>query len=155
MKQITINGKEYTIIYSFDAVLHKETVQKMFKVLSGAYFVRQGIEGNTEKQQVANAMIDGGAEMIADIPHIVKSAFYAGLLEKNPQTEEEAHALMKQYMTENKLSYKALFTELRECMEDDGFFDLSGLTEMLQEMNGTPKKAKKVPQDHKKQTTTK
>jgi hypothetical protein len=43
-------------------------------------------------------------------------------------------------------------------MEDDGFFDLSGLTEMLAEMNKsveeqTKKKQPKTPADHKKKQT--
>lgn len=160
MKTLTINGNEYKLEYTFEASEHKDTVQKMFKVLSGAYLMRKGVvidETNEEKAREAmvNAMIDGSAEMVADVPHIVKSAFYAGLLEHNPKSEDEAYSLMKEYMKENKISYRKLFEDIKECMEDDGFFDLSGLTEMLQEMNGTPKKPKKVPQDHKKPTSTK
>ena len=160
MKTLLINGNEYKLEFTFEASEHKDTVQKMFKVLSGAYLMRKGVvidETDEEKAREAmiNAMIDGSAEMVADVPHIVKSAFYAGLLEHNPKSEEEAYSLMKEYMKENKISYRKLFEDIKECMEDDGFFDLSGLTEMLQEMNGVPKKAKKTPQDHKKQTSTK
>ena len=160
MKTLTIGGNEYKLEYTFKASEHKDTVQKMFKVLSGAYLMRKGVvidETDEEKAREAmiNAMIDGSAEMVADVPHIVKSAFYAGLLEHNPKSEEEAYSLMKEYMKENKISFRKLFEDIKECMEDDGFFDLSGLTEMLQEMNGTPKKTKKVPQDHKKPTSTK
>ena len=160
MKTLTIGGNEYKLEYTFEASEHKDTVQKMFKVLSGAYLMRKGVvidetDEEKAKEAMVNAMIDGSAEMVADVPHIVKSAFYAGLLEHNPKSEEEAYSLMKEYMKENKISYRKLFEDIKECMEDDGFFDLSGLTEMLQEMNGTPKKAKKVPQDHKKTTSTK
>lgn len=160
MKTLLINGNEYKLEFTFEASEHKDTVQKMFKVLSGAYLMRKGVvidETDEEKAREAmiNAMIDGSAEMVSDVPHIVKSAFYAGLLEHNPKSEEEAYSLMKEYMKENKISYRKLFEDIKECMEDDGFFDLSGLTEMLQEMNGAPKKAKKTPQDHKKPTSTK
>lgn len=159
MKTLVINGNEYKLEYTFEASEHKDTVQKMFKVLSGAYLMQKGvaIEGaeETSKEAMVSAMIDGTAEMVADVPHIVKSAFYAGLLEHNPKSEEESYLLMKEYMKENKISYRKLFEDIKECMEDDGFFDLSGLTEMLQEMNGTSKKAKKTPQDHKKPTSTK
>ena len=160
MKTLTIGGNEYKLEYTFEASEHKDTVQKMFKVLSGAYLMRKGVvidetDEEKAKEAMVNAMIDGSAEMVADVPHIVKSAFYAGLLEHNPKSEEEAYSLMKEYMKENKISYRKLFEDIKECMEDDGFFDLSGLTEMLQEMNGTPKKTKKVPQDHKKPTSTK
>jgi hypothetical protein len=60
---------------------------------------------------------------------------------------------MKAYMKENKISYKKLFDDIKECMEDDGFFDLSGLTEMMEEMNNQmEEKAPKTPQDHKKKS---
>ena len=161
MKTLVINGNEYKLEYTFEAAEHKDTVQKMFKVLSGAYLMKKGVvidESDEEKAKEAmvNAMIDGSAEMVSDVPHIVKSAFYAGLLENNPKSEEEAYSLMKEYMKENKISYRKLFEDIKECMEDDGFFDLSGLTEMLQEMNGgAKKKTPKTPQDHKKSTSTK
>lgn len=160
MKTLTIGGNEYKLEYTFKASEHKDTVQKMFKVLSGAYLMRKGVvidetDEEKAKEAMVNAMIDGSAEMVADVPHIVKSAFYAGLLEHNPKSEEEAYSLMKEYMKENKISFRKLFEDIKECMEDDGFFDLSGLTEMLQEMNGTPKKKAKAPQDHKKSTSTK
>ena len=66
-------------------------------------------------------------------------------------------------MKENNFSYKRLFDDIKKCMEEDGFFDLSGLTEMMQEMNENLKKnleavtkQTKIPQDHKKkQTSTK
>ena len=161
MKTLLINGNEYKLEFTFEASEHKDTVQKMFKVLSGAYLMRKGVvidETDEEKAREAmiNAMIDGSAEMVADVPHIVKSAFYAGLLEHNPKSEEEAYSLMKEYMKENKISYRKLFEDIKECMEDDGFFDLSGLTDMIQKMNPeTSKKNPKKPQDHKKPNGTK
>lgn len=163
MKILTIDGKEYKLEYSFMAAEHRETVQKMFNVVSGAYLVKKADlleDGNSEnkKEVVANAMIEGTSEMVADIPHIVKTAFYSGLLENHEVSEEAAYALMKQYMKENKISFRKLFDDIKECMEEDGFFDLSGLTEMMEEMNksvkeNAKKKTPKTPQDHKKKTT--
>ena len=153
---LKIGEKDYTLEYSFMAAEHNDTVQKMFNVVSGAYlFKRANFTDNTTEEDVAFAMIEGTGEMVADIPHIVKTAFYSGLLENHNVSQEEAYVLMKQYMKENKISYRKLFEDIKTCMEDDGFFDLSGLTEMLQEMNKgieeqTKKKPKKAPQDHKK-----
>ena len=163
MKTITVNGKDYNLEYSFMAAEHKDTVQKMFNVLSGAYMLRKAgaiEDGNGTSDSVANAMIDGTGEMVADIPHIVKTCFYSGLLENHGVSEEEAYEIMKAYMKENKISFKKLFDDIKECMEDDGFFDLSGLMDMLKEMEAnfeeeeTPKKAPKTPQDHKKKSTS-
>ncbi|MBQ2706407.1 MAG: hypothetical protein IJF60_06290, partial [Agathobacter sp.] len=82
MKTISINNNEYVLEYSFKAVEHKETVQKMFNVMSGAYLVKdadpEAAEAN--KGKALATMINGVSEMVADVPHIVKTAFYAGLL---------------------------------------------------------------------------
>lgn len=162
MKNLIIGEKDYTLEYSFMAAEHKQTVQKMFDVVSGAYLIKRvnlaDENQKANKEDIANAMIGGTGEMVADIPHIVKTAFYSGLLENHEISEEEAYALMKQYMKENKISYRKLFDDIKECMEEDGFFDLSGLTEMLEEMNKSvetqaKKRTVKTPQDHKKKQT--
>lgn len=161
MKTITVDNKEYTLEYTFEAAEHRELVQKMFNVVSGAYLVKHGSaikEDENAEVKAAGVMIDGVSEMVSEIPHICITAFYAGLLENNPLSEEESKALMKSYMKENKVSYRKLFDEIKECMEDDGFFDLSGLTDMLEEMNQSieeqTKKQPKQPQDHKKKSTS-
>lgn len=163
MKTIQIAGKEYTLEYAFEAAEYKSVVQKMFNALSGGYIFKHAQIGeNGEQNNSAEAMIDGTAELVSEIPHICKDAFYAGLLEHNPVSMEEAVNLMKIYMKENKLSFNKLYREIQTIMEDDGFFDLTGITEMLEEMNKTiegeteetPKKTPKVPQDHKKKSTS-
>lgn len=155
MKTIKIGEKDYTLEFTFEAAERKNLVQMMFNVLSGAYIVRNG----KSDEMVVSAMINGVSEMVADIPHICKIAFYAGLQENSPVSEEEAKALMKQYMKENKLSFNGLYEFLKGCMEEDGFFDLSGIMEMVDQMNQSmqeqiQEKAVKVPQDHKKKSTS-
>lgn len=142
MKTIKIGDKEYTLEFTFEAAECKGLVQSMFNVLSGAYILRNvgGAVGGTLSKEEENTttfrcMIDGSSEMIADIPHICRIGFYAGLLENNEVSEDEAKELMKQYMKENKISFHGMYELLKQCMEDDGFFDLSGLTEMIQKMN--------------------
>lgn len=154
MKAITVNGNEYKLEFSFEAVEHKELVKKMFDIVSGAIFVKSAKDLS---KPTSEDMIDGSGNMIAELPHICVTAFYAGLLENNPVPQDEAKTLMKAYMKENKLSFKMLYEELRQCMEDDGFFDLSGLREMSESMNEEmEEKITKIPQDHrKKQTGTK
>ena len=109
----------------------------MFNIVSGAYLYKHSasIGDKSTDAEAAMAMADGSAEMISEIPHIVKTAFYAGLLANNPVSIEDSYKLLKQYMIENKFSYNKVFEQIKKCMEDDGFFDLSGLTEMLEQMN--------------------
>lgn len=151
MKTITINGKDLKLEFTYEAAECKELIQKMFGVVSGAYILKNGSKGKVA------AIYDGAAEIVGEIPQICKIAFYAGLLENNPSTEDEAKALMKAYMKENKLSYAGLYKEIKQCMEDDGFFELSGLNEMLEEMNQNAEekiqKQPKTPQDHRKKST--
>jgi hypothetical protein len=53
----------------------------------------------------------------------------------------------KRYLIYNQ--HNKLFEEIKICMEDDGFFDLSGLTEMMQAMDkAVEEHMKKIPQDH-------
>lgn len=154
MLEIKVNDKEYKLEYTFRAAEDKDTIQNMFNVLSGAYLIKQVNNAKTEND-VAMAMINGTSEMVADIPSIVKNAFYSGLLENHNVTEEEAYDIMKAYMKENKINFRKLFDDIKACMEDDGFFELSGLMAMLETMNQTEEKKKtpKTPQDHKKKST--
>lgn len=163
MKTIKIGETEYTLEYTFAAAEHNQTVQKMFDLMSGAYVFKQAKNpSKMTEEESTTAMINGTGAMVADIPHVVKTAFYSGLLENHEDIDEkEAYKLLKQYMRENKFSFMQLFNEIKECMEEDGFFDLSGLTEMLEAMNkgieeDLNQKQPKKPTDHKKkQTSTK
>ena len=159
MKTIQIGNEQYKLKFGFDAAENKDVVQRMFNALSMSYIgKRLDLDGNNSKVEVAAAMIDGTADLVSDMPFICRDAFYAGLLEHHKGiTVDESKELMKQYMTENKLSFKGLYEEIKETMEDDGFFDLTGLTETVAEMNQTeekPKKQVKKPQDHQKKSTS-
>ena len=61
-------------------------------------------------------------------------------------------------MKENELSYAVLYKEIKKWMEEDGFFKLSGLTEMLEEMSQNAEekiqKQPKAPQDHRKKSNS-
>lgn len=162
MKQITINNNTYTLEFGFKAVKHKKLLKMMFEVMSGAYTAKKILQtGDDNPLNAIIATFDGSSDMVADIPEICEIAFYAGLLENNPVSEEEAFDLMKQYMIDSKLSFKSLYDDLRKCMEDDGFFDLSGLNETisqaqeLQEKMEKEEQKKVVPLDHQKKQTQK
>ncbi|MFQ9515336.1 MAG: hypothetical protein ACLRZ9_05870 [Eubacterium sp.] len=155
MRIIKIGEKEYKLEFTFAAAEYKSIVQSMFNVMSGAYIVKNG---NVDDDNSAmKAMFDGAGEMVAEIPHIAKDAFYAGLLEHNTITKEQSNELLKQYMVENKMSFRKVFEDIKKYMEEDGFFDLSGLNEIIKEMNQTTEeetKTVKTPQDHKKKSTS-
>lgn len=154
MTTLKINGVEYNLEFSFAAADEGKLIQNMFKVISGTYFFSRGVE-----ETMAAAMMNGTAEMIGDLPTICKQAFYGGLKEHHSDiTYDEATELMKDYMKENKINFNAMYQLLKSQMEEDGFFELTGITEMMQEMARSEeteetKKAPKVPQDHRKKST--
>lgn len=156
MRTITVDGKEYILEYTFEAAKHKKLIQLVFNMMSGAYFIN-GENG-------VNSLVDGVSTMVSDIPEIACIGFYAGLLENNPMTEDESNALLKAYMKENKFSFNKVYEDIKGYMEEDGFFDLSGLTEMIERMNQSIEnhlesqeqvKPMKKPTDHKKKTSSK
>lgn len=153
MVTIKIGEKEISLEFTFAAAECKSLVQNMFNVASGAYIVKNSLSESQKGGNAAASIIDGTSEMVADIPKICRVAFYAGMLENNPVNEDEAKELMKQYMKENKLSFYRLFEDLKKYMEEDGFFDLSGITEMLQQMNKAAEK--QTEKSDKKSTSTK
>ena len=159
MLEISIKDKQYKLEYTFEAVRHKALLKMMFDIMSGAYTTKRvlSIQSESDANAVV-AMLDGTGDMVADIPEITEIAFYAGLLENNPVSKAEAKDLMKQYMIDNKLSFNALYTDIKKCMEDDGFFDLSGINEMLEQMNKAMTESqdnnKVIPMDHQKKKST-
>ena len=52
------------------------------------------------------------------------------------------------------MSYTGLYKEIKQCMEDDGFFELSGLNEMLRDMNEEAAAQTEMQQDHQKESTS-
>lgn len=151
MKELTINGKDYKLEFSFDAAERKDFVSMMFRQVSGAAII-----GNAKdiENPTAAEMIDGSINMISDLPHVCITGFYVGLLENNPVEKDEAKSLMKSYMKEKKIGFLDLYDELKQCMEDDGFFELSGIKKMLERMQeNQQEQAVKIPQDHKRKST--
>lgn len=128
-----IDNKEYKLEFGFDAAENKDIVQKMFDYMTGAYIYKEN--GNT-----ITAMSNGAAKMVADYSEVCQMAFYAGCLQHNAVSRAEAKTLTRAYITQrrkidSKYGYYQLFDDIKKCMEDDGFFVLSGLQETIEQMN--------------------
>jgi hypothetical protein len=139
MITMNVNEKEYKLKFGFDAAEEKNIVQRMFNIVSGAYILKGG-------NDLTKAVFEGTGDMISDIPQTCIEAIFAGCLEENPVTMDEAKTLSRTYITEKrksdkKYSYRSLFDELKKAMEDDGFFDLSGINEMVEEMTTNAEKS--------------
>lgn len=163
MKILTIGGKDYKVEFSFEAAEYKECVDRVFKVISGSYIMKNGPTEDGEKVSMATAIMDGTSDMISDIPKIAVTTLYAGLLENNPvENEQAARALFKQFVKENpeddRASFWGMYDFLRDCMEEDGFFKLTGMDKVIDKLNEAAEEQKsksgKIPQDHKKKSTS-
>lgn len=127
------DNKEYKLEFGFDAAENKDIVQKMFDYMTGAYIYKE--TGNT-----VTATSNGAAKMVADYSEVCQMAFYAGCLQHNAVSRAEAKTLTRAYITQrrkidSKYGYYQLFDDIKKCMEDDGFFVLSGLQETIEQMN--------------------
>ena len=142
MKELKIGNKVYKIEYTIEASLCNECTEKVTNLMTGFAVA----ETEDAKKQFIST--------IADIPQTTLSMFYAGLLEhhgedadKSVCSKDDAKKLLKQYLSENKSSFYELMEVLIEEMGEDGFFDLIGLTKMMEKVQT---KEPKKPQDHKK-----
>lgn len=163
MRILTIGGKDYNVEFSFEAAEYKDCVDSIFKVISGSYIMKNGPTDENEKISVATAILNGTSDMVSDIPKIAVTALYAGLLENNPvENEQAAKALFKQFVKENpddeRASFWGMYDFLRDCMEEDGFFKLTGMDKVIAQMSEAAEEQKsksgKIPQDHKRKSTS-
>lgn len=163
MITIHVDDKEYVLRFGIRASLHKDLVNRMFKILTASYIVKGAGNENTGMME---AVLDGTAEMVADIPETVLIAFHAGLQQYHPMDNVASMDLLEKYMLCSGKTFSQLYEELKQGMEDDGFFDLSGLTDMINKMNTSIKesteetteqkvvKMPKAPEDHKPKSKT-
>ena len=158
MRLLTIGGNEYKVDFSFEAAEYKDCVDKVFKVVSGGYIMKRGITGKEDKSEMATAMMDGTADMFSDMASLSITCLYAGLLENNPvEDEKAARALFKQFVKENpddeRATFPGMYEFLKKCMEEDGFFKLTGLDKYLKDMSEAMEKAIKEAEKEKEQST--
>ena len=133
MRELKINGKIYVLKFTHKAAKCQKCVQKVFELLTGASVMR-GMD-NREEPTLAG-MLTGVAYQVGEIPSLCDTLMYAGLKAENPvDTEEEAGDLLISYMEETGKDYAEIFESLKECMEEDGFFKISGIDQMIQSMN--------------------
>ena len=158
MRLLTIGGNEYKVEFSFEAAEYKDCVDKVFKVVSGGYIMKRGITGKEDKSEMATAMMDGTADMFSDMASLSITCLYAGLLQNNPvEDEKAARALFKQFVKENpddeRATFPGMYEFLKKCMEEDGFFKLTGLDKYLKDMSEAMEKAIKEAEKEKEQST--
>lgn len=166
--KLTVGGKEYLLEYTFEAAHNKKCVDACWNYFSGAYMVRGTALDELQGSEVANKMatVDKMIDSMSDIPEMVITLLYAGLLENHgPDSSDpviigdrDARNLYKQFCKENpedsRVSDFEMLDAIKAQMEKDGFFKRIGLEKFLQQMTQTEEvETQKIPQDHKKKTS--
>lgn len=156
-KILKIGDKEYKLEYSIEASLYNDCVKSVMNTLVS-------ISGGTNRD--ISETISG----MSDIPKTTIIVFYAGLIQyhgNHPDGDGSvpdlttAKRLVAQCLSEHKEdecgNFYGIFNMCLMQMEEDGFFELTGLAEFINEINGTRKSRKtpKKPTDHQKKATVK
>lgn len=171
MKILTIGGVDYTFEFSIEASLYNECTEKVTDLMVGIGQAQQTTGENEvektdeERNKEAREKVRNMLSSMSNVPAVAMTMFYAGLLEHHGpagdgtvRSMKDAKTLVRQYLKEHddddKGNFYAIMNEMMACMEEDGFFELTGMTQMLktgeEETEEASKKIPKVPQDHKK-----
>ena len=155
-----VEGKEYTLEYTFEAAENQKCVDAMTDIFGGAMMTKID-ETKSEALQIRDFLMT-----ISDLPRMAMDMFYAGLLENHGEDGDgtitsrlDAKRLYKQFCKENPedamaTSYYGLITVISNQMEEDGFFKRTGLSDILESMGNAVKEVKK-PTDRKRKQPTK
>lgn len=146
---INIGGNDYKLEYSIEASLYADCTESLMG------FIANIADGTKDGEKDFKKLISS----IANIPLTALTLFYAGLMEHHGVDGDgtvtsisDAKHLIKQYISEHSEDDTGNFYEVISIcykqMENDNFFDLIGLSNMV-------KKQTPVPQDHKKKAAVK
>ena len=155
-----VEGKEYTLEYTFEAAENQKCVDAMTDIFGGAMMTKID-ETKSEALQIRDFLMT-----ISDLPRMAMDMFYAGLLENHGEDGDgaimsrlDAKRLYKKFCKENPddamaTSYYGLVTVISNQMEEDGFFKRTGLEDILENMSNAVQEVKK-PADRKRKQPTK
>ena len=158
--KFSVEEKEYTLEYTFEAAENQKCVDAMTDIFGGAMMTKID-ETKSEALQIRDFLMT-----ISDLPRMAMDMFYAGLLENHGEDGDgtitsrlDAKRLYKQFCKENPedamaTSYYGLITVISNQMEEDGFFKRTGLADILESMGNAVQEVKK-PTDHKRKQPTK
>lgn len=167
--KLTVSGKEYTVEYTFEAAHNKKCVDLCWNYFTGAYAMSGVVESGMSEDEVKVNTVSRLIGSMSDIPQMVITLLYAGLIENHEEeisSGKDARNLYKQFCKENPeddlTSDFEMFNAIKNQMEEDGFFKRIGLEKFMEQMNQTveeeiaepktPKRATKISQDHKKKS---
>lgn len=141
MKILKIDGKEYTLMYSFRAARYKKCVEIATAV---AMKIQEAID-NDDKETLMSE--------IAGLPSCIPYLLYGGLIQIHGNhskgdgtvtSVEQVEDMLDLYLEDNPDdTYYSMYMSIMECMADDGFFRLIGLGETEDQPTRKKRKSQK------------
>lgn len=154
MRRLTINGKEYTFKFSIEASLYNECTEAMMNMFlsfgeaQGEAEVASSIakeDTQSAMEHLRNAMRKTFTSM-SNIAQTALTLLYAGLLEEHSDTvrsKDDAKVILKDLVAENNYNLYDVVNLMLEIMGEDHFFDLTGLSKLMNEEEKEEKEEKK------------
>lgn len=140
MKKVKINNKEYTFKFSIEASLYNECTEATMGMLIGMGDAYNDDNAVDKAKKVISS--------ISNIPQTALTMFYAGLLEYHGAEGDgsimdmsDAKKVLADYLREYNKNFYDVMNDMVECMGNDNFFDLIGVSNII----GNPAKKKKSP----------
>ena len=154
MRRLTINGKEYTFRFSIEASLYNECTEATMNMIL-SFGEAQGevesvdIKADDAKEQFVSAMRKTFSS-VANIPQTALTLFYAGLMEEHGMTGDQtvlsiadAKKVLCDYLRETDGNFYEVMNLMLEIMGEDHFFELTGLSKVLNAAGENVKKPTK------------
>lgn len=146
MRRLTINGKEYTFKFSIEASLYNECTEaamNLFLAMGEAYSEATSADQDDPDSVKKQGFIAMRKTLMsaANVPKNALTLFYAGLMETHGTSGDnsvrsitDAKKVLADYLRENDKNFYDVMNLMFECMGEDHFFDLTGISEVLNKM---------------------
>ena len=155
-KVLPIDGKDWKIEYSIEASLYGECTEKLIEFMQTIAGGADELPENATSEQITAARKNFIKEKISGICDITNTAltmFYAGLLEhhgpegdRSVMSKKDAKQLVRKYFAEHvddgTGNFYDLLQLLMEQMGEDGFFKMTGVEKIFDEMAKAMKETK-------------
>lgn len=150
MKKITIGGYEYTLEFSIAASLYNECTEE---ILNG--FLAGGMIQNAATEKNVEGALEQFVHSVSNVPQRASVLFHAALLEHHGtdygdgtiKSIKDSTRLLGQYIREHKddndgkgKSFYDVMSEMMELIVEDNFFEMTGLTQMFENLTAEEKK---------------
>lgn len=151
MRRLTINGKEYTFKFSIEASLYNECTESAMNMILSFGEAQGEAEsvkiGDSEAKDHFMSAMRKTFSTVANVPSTALTLFYAGLMEYHGASGDnsirsisDAKKVLSDYLRESEQNFYDVLNLMLECMGEDHFFELTGISRVLNTADGESEK---------------